>query len=220
MNSNYLCCLDTETDGLDKDTCNLLEIGAVMIDNRELKVVDSFSSLLQPIDLENVNKEALQINHITMDELSKAPQEKLVFESFIVWVNKYNRSKNAYSVYQAPVASGYNIIGYDIPIIRRYCEKYGGWDTKRKDQKIFNQINFIDLMHHIWFITENSMELENNKLTTVLEYMGIEKAVLESAHRALFDAEMSAQILIRLMNYSRRLKTIGKMKNAFAKVAD
>ena len=220
MNSNYICVFDLESDNVDSKIATLLEIGAVMIDNRELKIVDTFSSLLQPINLDEVNQEALQINHITMDELSKAPQEKLVFESFITWVNKHNKSKNAYSAYHAPVAGGYNITGYDIPIIRRYCEKYGGWDSKRKDQKIFNQINFIDLMHHMWFITENSMELENNELTTVLEYMGIEKQVLESAHRALFDAEMSAQILIRLMNYTRRLKTIGKMKNAFAKTTD
>lgn len=216
MNNNYICVFDTETDSVDPKTCKLLEIGAVMMDNRSLEIVSEFSSLLKPPDLESVNKEALEINHITMEELEKAPETKVVWLAFTEWVQKYNRSKGAWSSFQAPIAAGFNIIGYDMQIIRRYSEKHGPWDGKRGDQKIFNQVYFIDLMHQLWLLGESSVEPDNMKQTTLLKYMGFPEEMISGSHRALTDATNCATILRRLIEYNRRIKTFGKMKDAFA----
>ena len=139
-------------------------------------------------------------------------------------MNKYNKSKGPLGSYRAPIPAGYNIIGYDMPIVQRYCEKYGPWDKKRGDQKLFNQLHKLDLMDHMWFWTENNDDLKSLKLTSVCEWMGFSKAEIENAHDALQDVKNTAKILVRLMRMARTL-TAGdeynsprlQMKNSFGR---
>jgi len=222
MNYNNICVFDFETGGKDPSKCEILQIGACIIDKWNLEVVDEFNSLCKPEDLDAVEDEALEVNGLKRKDLKKAIDVKIVWGQFVDWVNKYNKSKGPLNTFLAPVPAGYNIVGYDLPIVNRYCKKYGPWDKKRKDQKLFNQINKLDLMDHMWFWTENNSDIKSLKLTAVCEWMGFSKAEIENAHDALQDVKNTAKIIIRLMRMARSLTTSDEhnqprlqMKNAF-----
>ena len=67
---------------------------------------------------------------------AKAPLPKTVWKKFEDFCNKFNFRGSSYT---APIAAGYNIIGFDLPIAQRMCEMYGTTDVKGR-QAIFNPI--------------------------------------------------------------------------------
>lgn len=223
MNYNNICVFDFETSSADKNTCQVLQIGAAIIDRWNLNIIDTFNCLAKPDDMDAVEDEALQINRLKREDLAKAPDIKIVWGQFVNWVNKHNKSKGPLNTFRAPIPAGYNIIGYDMPIVQRYCKKYGSWDEKRKEQKIFNQLHKIDLMDHMFFWTENNDTIKSLKLTSVCEWMGFTKDDVENAHDALQDVLNTSKIIIRLLRMQRSLTAASedtgqprlKMKNAF-----
>ena len=78
--------------------------------------------------LDPLEDEALAITRKNRKDLAKAPLPKTVWKKFSDFVNKYNFKKTNY---YAPLAAGYNIIGFDmlcnfnIPVI--ICE--GAFDA-------------------------------------------------------------------------------------------
>ena len=111
MNYNNICVFDFETSSADKNTCQILQIGAAIIDRWNLSVIDTFNCLAKPEDMETVEDEALQINRLKREDLEKAPDIKIVWGQFVNWVNKYNKSKGPINAFRAPIPAGYNIIG-------------------------------------------------------------------------------------------------------------
>jgi DNA polymerase III epsilon subunit-like protein len=215
MNNNHLCVFDLETSSASVNNTQILEIGAVMVNCRNLEIVDQFQSLLKPTNFDTVEDGALKVNKLTVPQLEKAPETKVVWHKFVEWVNKYNTSKTNLSTYNAPVPCGYNIVGFDLPIIRRYCCEYGPWDDKREDQKLFNQVYHIDLMHQMWAWFENEIEITNLKLATLTQYMGFNAEDIEKSHQALTDVVFTAQIIIRLLKWQRAVMLKKPFKNSF-----
>ena len=223
MNYNNICVFDFETGGRDPNSCEILQIGACMIDRWNLEIIDTFNSLAKPRFPDKVEDGALEVNRLSREDLDKAPDIKIVWEQFTSWVNKYNKSKGALGPYNAPIASGYNIIGYDLPILSRYCKEFGPWDEKKATQKLFNQIYKFDLMDHMWFWTENNDQIKSLKLTSVCEWMGFSKADLENAHDAMQDVKNTAQIIVKLIRMQRSLTSVSpstgkprlEMRNSF-----
>ena len=71
-----------------------------------------------------VEDEALDITRKTRAALAKAPSPKTVWNKFGNFVNKYNWKKTPYF---APIASGYNINGFDMIIVTHlHSDHYGG----------------------------------------------------------------------------------------------
>jgi DNA polymerase III epsilon subunit-like protein len=223
MNYNNICVFDFETSGINKNTCEVLQIGAAIVDRWNLEVVDTFNSLAKPEDMDAIEEEALQINRIKREDLEVAPDIKIVWGQFVNWVNKYNKSKGPLNTFRAAIPAGYNIIGYDMPIVQRYCKKFGPWDEKRQEQKLFNQLHKIDLMDHMFFWTENNDTIKSLKLTSVCEWMGFAKEDIENAHDALQDVLNTSKIVVRLLRMQRALTAVSdstgeprlQMKNAF-----
>ena len=89
----------------------------------------------------------MKITRKTRDKLAKAPLPKTVWNKFAQFCDKYNFKKTSY---YAPIAAGYNINGYDMPIVDRMCQQYGPTHAKNGRQGIFNPIYTIDVMQHIY----------------------------------------------------------------------
>ena len=159
----------------------------------------------EPDQEEFIDDESLRFIKKTRKEIEDYPPSSVVWPMFCNWVNKHNKGKGGKpSPYTAPIPAGYNIINYDMPIVRRYCKRYNvGWDAEREDQKIFSQVYPIDIMHHMWFWFENNPDLQNLKLDTIREYMGFSQAAKDGAHDALNDSNDSAQIVVRLLKMER-----------------
>jgi len=182
----------------------VLQIGAAIIERNSLEIIDKFNSLLKPEDFSTLEEEALQVNHLKVEDLEKAPDTKIVWEQFTNWVNKYNIHKNK-SNYGACIAAGYNINNFDLIIADRYCEKYGPWDEKRGQQKLFSQIHKYDVFDLMDFFNESNSELKSMSLGSVMEYMGVDEEVRKGAHDALFDVLATSAILIKLLKAQRYL---------------
>lgn len=205
MNTNFLCVFDLETSHKKPELAQILEIGAYIIERNNLQIVDEFSTLVKPVDFTAVTDEALGINKILISDLEKAPETTTAWKQFCSWVNKYNKSKNSPTSYDAPIACGYNIQKYDLKIITRYCNVYGPWDVKREDQKLFNQVYNIDVLQHLFFWFENNMSVSKLNLPSVMEYVGLPQSVIEQTHGAKIDARITAEILIKLLKAERYL---------------
>lgn len=177
---------------------------------------------MKPYDMDNIEDQALQVGRTTREHLLTLPDTEVVWPTFVNWVNKQNK-KN--SVYTAPIPVGFNIIGYDMPIIRAYCKKYKtAWDEERQDQKLFSQVYKFDVLDHLWYWFENNSDVKKLKLEEILIYMGADEKTILGSHDALNDVKNTAEIAIRLLKMQRfmtELKPDGtrrlEMKNCMVK---
>lgn len=203
MNFNNYVVFDFETGGANPNTAEVIEVAGAAIDRKSLKIIDTFEAKMRPENMDAVEDGALAVTGFIREEVDKYPATSVIWPSFVNWVNKFNTSRGTPSPYNAPIAVGYNIIGYDMPIVRRYCKKYKtSWDDKRADQKLFNQIQMFDIMHHMHYWFEN-ISIENLKLTTIRKYMGFSEEEIASAHRALPDVLDCAKIFTKLVTLQR-----------------
>ncbi len=60
MDNRSICVFDYETGGKDKNTCEITQIGACIIDRWSLEVIDTFNSLAKPLDFDALEEEALR----------------------------------------------------------------------------------------------------------------------------------------------------------------
>jgi DNA polymerase III epsilon subunit-like protein len=221
MNKNFLAIVDCETSSAQPSTTQILSLAGIILDPHSLEKKSEFYSLLKPIDFSTVEEGALKVNRLTIEELEKSPDSKITFQEFGRWVRSYNKGRNKNSTYDAPIFCGYNIINFDLPIIRRYCQMYNFWDEKRNDQNLFNQVYYLDVLQHMWWLNYSSKELPNLKLGEILKYLGVSTAEIAEGHNALVDVQNTAKILrklIGLSNYLTAEKTDGttrlKLKNS------
>ncbi len=220
MNSNHICVFDFETGGLpvkkEKDWAEPIQIGAVMIEPKNLRIVSQFESLIQPLRPDNLHPKALEVNNLTKEQVKKGPHPQVLWADFIRWKKQFQKTD---SVYNRPIPAGYNIITFDMPIVDRLCKQWGP-TTKDKEndiefQGVFNQIYSIDLMHDVWRLMEGSECLtefsssgkHDLKLTTLAKWMGLE---FTDAHTALGDVYVTAAIIVRLLKMNRSLVGDGK----------
>lgn len=228
MNTNYYCVFDFETCSANPETTEILQYGALMIDPRTLKAVDTFEiPVVKPMNWDLVEDKALEVNHMTREQLKDGIDGPVAWNQFVEWIQKFNRGKTKTDVYRAPIACGYNILGFDLPIIRQYCKRFQPYDDKKNDQKLLNQIYAVDVMHLMFTWTENNPELERLRLTAVQEYLGFPEEIIKQAHGALADVKATAWIMRKLINLSRYLTQpredkppILNMKGAYARNND
>ena len=154
--------------------------------------------------------EALDITRKTRAALAKAPSPKTVWNKFGNFVNKYNWKKTPYF---APIASGYNINGFDMIIVDRMCEQFGPYDKERGQQTLFNKIHKIDVMPLVWGWLENNQDIRSLSLDSLRDYFGMSK---DNAHDALQDVKDTANLLIRFLKMQRKFASKVQFEKAFA----
>lgn len=224
MDYRHMCVFDFETGGKDPSKCEIIQIGAQILDRNSFKVKDEFQTLMKPEDFDALEDEALRVNGLTREQLADAPEASVMFPTFATWIQKHNIRKDKGS-FGAPIPVYWGGDRFDMTIMDRYCEKFGYWDKKWANQSLLNPIFTFDVMKHMWFWTRTNPELKNLKLVTVLEWMGVPKEEIEKgAHDALWDVKWTANIAIRLLKVGVHLTNMNEdghrrldMKGCFAK---
>lgn len=220
MNKDIIC-FDLETTSRTPSKTQITQIAAVALDGRNFNVKGYFNTEVKPIfddekaiaaGFEPVEEEALRVTRKTREALEKAPGPKVVWQKFTEFVNKYNWKGTSYF---APIAAGYNINGFDMPIVQRMCEMYGPLD-KRGRQGLFNPIFTIDMMQHIYCWFENNQDVKSYSMDYLREYFGMSQASKDNAHDALQDVKDTANIMIKFLKLQRNLLKKVKFENAFA----
>jgi hypothetical protein len=223
INNRWIIVFDLETDSPDPDQCNPVEIAAVPVDPRtlEIKSGNAFRATIKPdgIDTDEYFTKAHQDTiawhaktrgvepEDIIREWKSAQSEKVVWKNFMSYCAKYEIDKRQGQWYVEPIPCGYNIVGFDLPIIKRLSEKH-------KTKMPFSKVNKIDLMDILFMWFESLDEPSNMKLDSFREFFGIEA---DQAHEALSDTLDEANLLVKFMRFHRRQSTVKKFKGAFAK---
>jgi len=210
----------------------------MVVDARNLTVVDSFESWIKPDwKIEGIREDTLEWHakqrKITVDEfktiLNEAPNAKIVWNKWVGFMKKYTKGKTSF---MAPIPAGFNVRGFDLPITDRYCKKFGPWDKKYDNQALFSSVYIFDVMDHMWFWTEN---IDDEEVKTalkmsenVLPWMGVKAKELEDSHDAMTDVKWVCKLGLKLLKTQRwftaydpkRGKRRLEMKGAFARSGD
>lgn len=216
INYNKICVFDFETDGTDPRICSPVQIAAVMIDPIQLSIIpgSEFNTNFKPETLEEDDSyiytgDILDFHakvkgtdkDAVLAEWRGYPSQKTSWSLFVDYLEKYHCRGSKKSQFTAPIAAGYNIHRFDLPIIERLSHKY---DNLNKEQRsnLFFMRDTLDLMNIVFLWFENNQDLKSYTLDNVRDYLGLSK---DGAHDAVKDVKDTAEILIRFMKLHRRL---------------
>jgi DNA polymerase III epsilon subunit-like protein len=231
INYNKICVFDFETDGSDPTVCSPVQIAAVMIDPIHLEIIDGseFNINFKPEVLENNDSYKYEtdildfhskVKGCSQDEILKSwyqyPKQDHAWKLFVNYLDKYHTRSSKKSQFSAPIAAGYNIYRFDLPIVDRLSKKYGNVNKENRTD-IFFPRDVVDAMNLVFYWFEHNNDLKSYTLDTLRDYFGIDK---DGAHDAIKDVKDTAEIIIRFMKLHRNLGQKIKFKNAFATTND
>jgi DNA polymerase III epsilon subunit-like protein len=226
MNYNKICVFDFETDGSDPKICSPVQIAAVMVDPIKLEIIpdSEFNANFKPEVLEQNDNYTYETDildfHSKVKGCSKDdvlnswklyPKQDISWKMFVEYLNKYHTRTSKKSQFSAPIAAGYNIYKFDLPIVNRLSSKYGNLN-KEKRTDIFYPRDVVDVINLVFYWFEHNNELKSYTLDNLRDYFGISK---EGAHDAIKDVKDTANIMIRFLRLHRSLSQKIKFKNSF-----
>jgi DNA polymerase III epsilon subunit-like protein len=227
INYNKICVFDFETDGSDPRVCSPVQIASVIIDPIKLEIVpkSEFNIFFKPDVLANdENYEYTtdildfhaKVKGCSKDDILKEwkayPSQEQSWKMFTNYLEMYHSRSSKKSQFSAPIAAGYNINRFDLPIVDRLSNKYGNVSKELKTD-IFYPRDVVDIMNLIFYWFENNGDLKSYSLDSLRDYFGISK---EGAHDALKDVKDCADILIRFLRLHRNLSNKIKFKDSFS----
>lgn len=219
INYNNYIFFDFETGSKNAEITQPTQLSAVAINCRKLEIIPNgiFDSYIRPelddakaieLGLEPIQDEALEITKITREQLVNAPLPETVWKNFIFWASQFNRGGGT-GEWSKSIAVGFNIIGFDIPIVKRLCKQY-------KTAYPFHPLYIKDIIIDVFNFTENAKINDNdsNSMDSVRKWMGISE---ENAHNAKKDVLDGAFLAIKFMKMYRHFYPKIKFKDSFAK---
>jgi len=224
MNNRWIIVFDLETDSPNPDTCNPVEIAAVPVDPRtlEIKTEQAFRATIKPDGLDSeeyftkerqstiawhAKTRGVETEAIVAD-WKTGQSEKVVWKNFMSYCSKYEVDKKPGQWYTEPIPAGYNIVGFDLPILYRLAEKH-------KTKFPLSKVTKIDMMDILFMWFENLEEPANMKLDTFRDFLGLESD--GQAHEALSDTIDEAKLMVKFMKFHRKQASVDKFKGAFSK---
>ena len=226
INYNKICVFDFETDGVDPKVCSPVQLASVIIDPIKLEVIPNseFNITFKPeciakdpdyeytTDVVDFHaKVAGCAKADIMEKWRNNPSQEHSWKMFVDYLDKYHTRSTKKSKFSAPIAAGYNIYRFDLPIIDRLSNKYGNV-TKEKKTDIFFPRDVVDIMNIVFYWFEYNRDLKSYTLDSLRDYFGISK---EGAHDALKDIRDSAEIMVRFLKLHRKLAANIKFKDSF-----
>lgn len=223
---NNILVFDFETCGSDKFTTEITQIGATVINPRNLEVFRGgnaeFKSKMRVLDENNIEEDALRITRMTREEVLSGPDPEEVWLRFADWCSQWGMGgKN--DGWCAPIPAGHNIVNFDLPIYERYCTKY---KTLRKDRSgrmepgMFHNFMKYDTILLLGYWSENLKQPSKLGMDYLRKYMGFPQISKDMAHDALQDVRDTAAILVKLLGLERHLGPRVKFENCFGFAED
>ena len=220
MNNRWIIVFDWETDSPDPHTCNPVELAAIPIEPRtlEIKKDKAFNTVIKPPgfnkdeyftdDRQKTIEWHAKQRGVTSEDIikmwKKGKSEKIAWKNFCEYCKKFNIEKSYGNWYTEPIAAGYNIIGFDLPICQRLADNH-------KTGMPFAKVNKMDIMDLLFYWFENLDEPKNMRLDTMREFFSLKTA---QAHEAYSDTLDTAKLLVQFLQFHRRQATVGKFKGA------
>lgn len=182
MNDDEFIAFDLETTGLDKRNSRIIEIGAIHVKNG--KVIDSFSSLLNPGKDSDGNQifipfRITKITGISNEMVEDKPDEKEGVQQFLKWAGNTH------------VYLGQNITTFDIPFMKFAAKRAG---------MIFQPTHVIDTLVYAKKCRLKDRGLvDDYKQPTLAKHYNF----TYNAHRAVDDIRACYQIYLRMKDEAK-----------------
>lgn len=208
INYSTFICFDFETSGANPEIDLPTEIAGKAYNSRSLEPIPGaeFSSLCNPPEDVKIEPKALEVSKLTLEEVRAAPSLEVIWKQFCAWVEKFNYKKDKWN---APIACGQNIDGFDLPIAKHCNKRFG---PKKQDTILFSTFRSVDLLDLLFPWFENSNDLKNYKLDTIREYLGMSTI---GSHEALKDVQDTGGIIMRILKLHRGLYPKVGFKDSF-----
>jgi DNA polymerase III epsilon subunit-like protein len=226
-NNQKICVFDLETDGKDPNVCSPVQIAAIMVDPVKLEIISDseFNINLKPAALDQDASYAYEDSDVLdfhakvrgcakddiLESWKSYPKQEAGWKMFTSYLEMYHIRSDRKSCFTAPIAAGYNINRFDLPIMQKLSVKYKNVN-KEGNSSLFYPRDVIDVMNLIFYWFEASKDLKSYSLDNLRDYLGISK---EGAHDALKDVKDSAEIMIRFLKLHRKLGAKVKFRDSF-----
>lgn len=190
LNELNIAIVDLETTGLDENIHEILEIGMLIDDPRQEKIIDEFETKVAPAHIETASPKALEINgYINNPGLYTGN-----LQSALIKVN--NLAKDCVLMNQE--------IEFDIRFLRKAMSDLG-IDCS------FNRHRKLDLKALTWFAVKDT-DIKNVSLADLCTHFDVSNV---GAHGALTDCKRALGVYQSLISYYKRDEPIrGRCKIA------
>ena len=160
---------DLETTSAHLGSAELLQIGAVVVENGEM-TNERFCTLVRPSGPEAVGPEVTHLTGLRWRDVAEAPPPAKAIRDFLDFAG------------DTPLV-GHNIDGFDLPLLRRWCEQFDLPAPARFS---------IDTMK-VW------KRLHPGERWSLDAALTRDEVAMRKEHRADLDALLTARVFIRLM---------------------
>ena len=182
-----LLWIDTETTGLNKERCDIVQVaGIVIIDGVEK---ERFNFRCQPINYENIEPVAFEHNNLSIDILKTYPMPQVLYANLTKLLNKYIDRYNPQDKF---FIAGHNV-QFDVDFLRNFFIKMG--------DNFFGSYFYyrtVDLMYFATLLhTAGLINLTSWKLGDIANYLGIVPD--GNLHDAEADIDLTRKCFCRLV---------------------
>lgn len=179
--------IDTETTGTDPDKHDIWQLAGIIETDTEEQ---EFDFKMKPINMESVDKEALEVGGVTMEQLAGFPDARMVLTDFSMllsrYVSPYNR-QDKFTIY------GFNV-RFDEDMLRAWWRKCG--NKFYGSYFWWPSVDVAQLAHVHLMDNEKRHVMPNFKLGTVATVMGI--AIEDRLHDAMTDIRLTKAIFQKI----------------------
>ena len=175
--------LDLEMTGSEADYHDIIEIGAILVDDN-WKKISEFDTLVYPDNEETFTSAAEEIHGISLADLEDAPMAFDVIEAFEEWIRK-SLNKRPQDRLSDIIICGQSVIN-DIAFLRyKYTELNINWSFSPKLIDLLSQT----LLFYQIFDNNKIKRPKSHSLKAVADMFSFQRE--EETHSAIEDAELT-----------------------------
>lgn len=206
-NQRHFLVFDIETDGLDPDKHEIVQLAAKAITyDFEPHEAGEFHIILKPLNPELAEPKAIEI--IGQELWAKAQNEgehpKVGLRKFKEFCDRLNYKK---AYYTAPILVGFNNTAFDNIRLETAILKHGVVKNRDSLPWAYTSKDVLSQMTDL-FGRDN---LPNHKLDTFANLLGMSRST--SLHDALEDVKITSDIFCRYMKYMCKIRNKLKIEN-------
>lgn len=183
-----LLWLDTETTGLNKEKCDIVQIAGIVVIDGEEK--ERFNLFAQPVNWENIEQDALETTGMTIEKLKTFPTPQETYSKFRKildkYVDKFDKNDKFY-------IAGHNV-QFDLDFCKLLFQKQG-------DKYFFSYFKHqtVDLMSLSTILhTAGLINVKSFKLEDIAELLEIESN--KQLHDASVDIDITRKCFCKLVS--------------------
>ncbi len=176
---------DFETTGTDPKKHAPIEIAAIVLDMATLKELDRFETLMKPYEGAEIEKQAMEVNGITPEQLKTAPDPEVAFRNLKAFAERHGMM----------YAVAHNI-DFDWDFLKAAEVRHKIWAVPLEKCKIDTQALAI------WTLGRPG-QLKTFGLKSLLNHFNLDKT---GHHRAMFDVEKLCEVMRKLADFKPALQ--------------